>query len=343
MRKQPTQEDVARLAGVSRATVSYIVNGLTDGRVAITEETQQRVLDAIEKLGYEPHAMARSLRLGTTHTIGLLLPDMRNPHYWQIACGAEQQAQDAGYDLLLVNTSLDPDKEIHAVNALSRRRIDGLVLLLTFPERHTQEIERLADKRVPVVALGGRIPGVDCVDNGYRDGAVHVMEYLIQLGHRRIGLIHGVASEMLGQERRLIYRRVVQTAGLPVGADYIEPCGTTPEAGYLAAQRLLSRSPRPTALMVINDLLAIAAVRAAAEMGLRVPEDLSIASFDDIELASYVTPPLTTVRVNAEEMGRAAVRLVFARLQDPALPPQQIYIPSELIVRASTGPAPVQT
>ncbi len=340
VKKRPTQADVARLAGVSRATVSYVVNGLADDRLSITEETRQRVLDAIRELGYEPDAMARSLRLGSTRTIGLLLPDMHNPHYWQIASGAEQQAQEEDYDLLLTNTSLDPDKEIRAVNALSRRRIDGLILLLTFPELHTKQVENLTNRHMPVVVLGGVIPRADRVDSGYNESATRMMEHLIQLGHRRVGLVYGVATEMLGHDRLHAYRQVLQDKGIPVREDYIERCGTTPEEGYQATQRLLCCSPRPTAIMVINDLLAIAATRAAADLRLRVPEDFSIASFDDIELAPYTTPPLTTVRVNAEEMGRAAARLLFARLCDPALPPQRVQIPSQLIVRASTGPAP---
>lgn len=341
MKKRPTQADVARLAGVSRATVSYVVNGLADGRVLITEETRRRVLDAIAALGYEPDAMAQSLRRGTTRTIGLLIPDMHNPHYWQIAHGAEEQAHAEGYDLLLTSTSLDPDREVHAVTALSRRRIDGLIFLLTFTDRLAGEIEKLAGRGVPLAVIGGQIPGVDFVNSGgYHEGALLIMDYLLKLGHRRIGLVYGVAVPSLGQDRLTAYQQALDRAGLPLDESLIARCSTTLEDGYRAASRLLELSPRPTAILVINDLLAVATIRAIADCGLHVPGDVSVASFDDIELAAYVTPPLTTVRSNAEEMGRAAARMIFARLRDPALPPQQVDIPRQLIVRASTGPAP---
>lgn len=339
--KRPTQIDVARLAGVSRATVSYVLNGLTDGPISITEETRRRVLKAIDELGYQPDAMAQSLRSGTTNTIGLLLPDMHNPHYWQIASGVEQEAQSEGYDLLLNSTSLDPDRELHSLRALSRRRIDGLILLLTFAEGVNDEIEQLVERRKPLVMMNGglaNIPGIDVAATSYYPGAMELMNYLLSLGHQRIGFIFGVAHDKMGLDRLSAYQEALQSADLPYDENLIEACGTTLEEGYLAAGRLLDRSPHPTALVVINDLLAIGALRAVAERGLRVPQDISIASFDDIDLASYVNPPLTTVRMDAEELGRMSARLVFTRLVNPKLAPQKIHIPSRLVIRSSTGP-----
>jgi len=343
--KRPTQIDVARLAGVSRATVSYVVNGLTEGPISITDETRRRVLKAIDELGYQPDAMAQSLRSGTTNTIGLLIPDMHNPHYWQMASGVEQEAQSEGYDLLLISTSLDPDRELYSVRSLSRRRIDGLILLLTFAHDVNDEIEQLVQRRKPLVMMNpgmANIPGIDVVETSYHEGATQLMDYLISLGHRRIGLIYGVAHDKMGLDRLNAYQDTLHKAGFEARESLIEPCGTTLEEGYQAAGRLLDRSPRPTALVVINDLLAIGALRAIAEHGLRVPEDISIASFDDIDLASYVTPPLTTVRMDAEQLGRTSARLVFSRLVNPKLAPQDIHIASQLVVRASTGPAPNQ-
>ncbi len=166
------------------------------------------------------------------------------------------------------------------------------------------------------------------------------MRHLLTLGHKRIGFVNGVAVQRLSSDRMTAYRTALENAGLPFDEDLIEPCGTTIEAGYQAALRLLERTPRPTALLVINDLLAMGALRAAAVRGLRVPDDLSVAGFDDIEMAAYTTPPLTTTRVNAEEDGRTAGRLLLMRLQNPSLPAQHVRIPSRLVVRASTGRAP---
>lgn len=348
MSKHPTQADVARLAGVSRATVSYVVNGLSEAEAPITDETRQRVREAVEELGYHPDARAQSLRSGTTNTIGLLIPDMQNPHYWEIANGVEQQLQTENFDLLLATTSLDPEREIHFVDALSRRRIDGLILLLTYPERVKTRIESLAKSRMALVLVGATLSdsdpslavSFDCAEPNYYDGAMQTMRHLIGLGHRRIGMIYGVADPRLGTDRLRAYQESLESAGLEFNEHLIEPCGTTLEAGYEATLRLLERSPRPTAILVINDLLAIGALRAASVRGIRVPDDLSIASFDDIEMAAYASPPLTTMRVNAQEVGRTAARLLLMRLQNPSLPAQHARIPSRLVVRGSTGRAP---
>jgi LacI family transcriptional regulator len=160
------------------------------------------------------------------------------------------------------------------------------------------------------------------------------------LGHRRIGLFYGVAIPELARDRLGAYRRALQEAGLPLSEELIEYCGPTLADGYKAAARLLDRPPRPTALLAVNDLLAVGVLRLLADRGLRVPEDVSVAGFDDIDVASYLVPPLTTVRVNAEEVGRTAGRLIFERMNDPERPLQSIRIPAELVKRTSTGPAP---
>lgn len=337
--KQPTQSDVARLAGVSRATVSYVVNGLTDGTISITEETRLRVLKAVEELGYHPDAMAQSLRSGVTNTVGLLIPDMHNPHYWQIAQGVEQEVQNEGYDLLLTSTSLDPDRELHTIRALSRRRIDGLILLLTYPSQIQNEMEKMARHRKALTVINGDRWNTDSVGTSYRACAEQMMTHLLELGHRRIGLVYGVAHYALGVDRLEAYRYVLEEAGLPIDDSLIEHCGTTLEEGYQAATRLLAR--RVTAILVINDLLALGALRAAADAGLNVPGDVSVASFDDISMAAYLNPPLTTVQLDAEQLGRSAARLIFNRLHNPKLPIQKVHIPSQLVVRGSTGPAPL--
>jgi len=340
--KRPTQADVARVAGVSRATVSYVINDSAHGRVSLSDETQQRVRDAIQRLGYHPDVRAQSLRAGgVTHTLGLLLPDLHNPFYWKIAAGVEQEAQEAGYDLLLFSTGLNAAREEETLRALSTRQIDGLILNVTFPQRMRRALRPIVERGDPVVLLGDTIPNIDAVQAkpGYREYAQRVMAHLFELGHRRIGMIYGVVNPEMDSGRLDAYCDALRTFGLPVHKALIDRCGATLADGYQAARRLLQHTPQPTAIITINDLLAIGALRAIHEQGLSVPEQISLVGFDDIDLAAYLTPPLTTVQYDAAAVGRAAVKLLLARLDEPTRAPQVVRIPTRLILRASTGPA----
>jgi LacI family transcriptional regulator len=340
--KRPTQLDVARVAGVSRATVSYIINGLADGRVSISIGTRQRVLDAIRQLGYHPDARAQSLRTGgTTNSIGLLVPDMHNPYYWKIASGVEQEAENAGFDLVLFSTSFNARREEHTLRALSRRQVDGLILSLTFPGQIADALKLLARRRSPVVTLGTAFPNVDAVvvQPGYRENARQMMAHLYALGHRRIGFIYGLVNPEIDGGRLAAYREALHEFGLPEDEKLLDRCGATLDDGYQAAHRLLQRRRRPTAIITINDLLAIGALRAIGERGLAAPRDISIAGFDDIDVAAYLNPPLTTVQYDAVAVGREAVKLILQRLRDPDRGAEVVSIPTRLLIRGSTGPA----
>lgn len=340
--KRPTQVDVARLAGVSTATVSYVVNGLADGRVPISEETRQRVLEAVQELGYEPDARAQALRSGDTKTIGLIIPDIRNPHFWEYAEGVEQEAHASGYHLLLSSIALNVEYGEDIFRDLSRRRIDGLILASSFvgqSEEVKKIISRLLKRRFPIVEVSNYV-NIDCVVSDYRAVTMEVMAHLLSLLHRRIGLIYGVGTPELAEDRLQPYQASLRAAGLPVDQELIVTCGPTIEDGYQAALQLLQLPARPTALMAINDLLAIGALRAAADLSLRVPMDLSLVSYDDIPMAKYQVPRLTTVSKDVARMGREAVKLLLARLHDPDRPRQEIRVSPRLIIRESTGPAP---
>ena len=340
--KRPTQVDVARLAGVSRATVSYVINGLRDGRVPISEETRQRVLEAVHELGYEPDARAQALRSGDTKTIGLIIPDIRNPHFWEYAEGVEQEAHDSGYHLLLSSIALDLEYGEDIFKDLSRRRIDGLILASSFIGQSGEAqktLIHLLKRRLPLVEISDYY-NIDCVVSDYRAVTIEVMTHLLSLLHRRIGLIYGVAAPELAEDRLQPYQESLQTAGLPVNHELIVRCGPTIEDGYQAALQLLQLPSRPTALIAINDLLALGALRAAADLNLRVPTDLSLVSYDDIPMAKYQVPRLTTVSKDAARSGREAVKLLLARLRDPDRPRQAIRVSPRLIIRESTGPAP---
>lgn len=333
--KRPTQNDVAKLAGVSRATVSYVVNGSSD--VPISVETRARVLDAVAQLNYAPDSRAQSLRSGGSNTIGLLIPDLHNPHYWSIVEGVEDTVREQGYDLLFTSTSLDPQREEKTLAALSGRRMDGLILTLSFLEQSKTTLTHLAANGYPVVTLGNTSFNVDAVIATYRPATAQVMAHLLGLGHTRIGFIFGVGSKELATNRMSVYQESLAGAGIPINPELIDYSGPRIEDGYNAALRLLERAPRPTALLVINDWLAIGALRAVREKGLRVPEDISIASFDDTEMAAYLNPPLTSVRSNGHELGRQAASLLLERISKPDRPIRRVQIEAELIIRQSTG------
>jgi len=344
--KRPTQQDVAHQAGVSRATVSYVLNGLSNGRVPISDETRARVMQAIAELGYVPDASAQALRSGSTHTIGLIIPDMNNPHFWQTADGVEQAARAAGYHLLLSSMDLNPQIGQDVFRDLARRRIDGLILMGAFVSRSEAArttLSELLARRLPIVEIADHHNleyDVDCVWSNYHEVTAALMTHLLSLGHRRIGLIFGVASADLGQDRLQPYQDSLRAAGLPLDPQLIAECGTTIEAGYRATRQLLGLATPPTAILVINDMLAMGVLRAAGDLGLRVPADLSLASYDDIPEAQYLVPRLTTATKDAFRLGQEAMRLLLARLADPGRSRQTQAVPPQIIFRESAGPVP---
>ena len=286
--------------------------------------------------------------------IGFIILDIRNPHFWEVADGAEQEARASGYHLILSNADLNPEYGKDIFKDLSSRRIDGLILMGAFfqSEELRSTLTRLVKRRFPIVKLGEH-PDMDCVVAAYDKVTKKVISYLLSLRHRRIGLIYGTVpcGDGLptgdlpieyegGPDRLLPYQDSLQAAGLPVDPELIVTCEPTIEDGYQAALQLLKLPARPTALIAINDLLAIGALRAASDLGLHVPTDLSLVGYDDIRLANYLVPRLTSSSKDAASVGREAVKLLLARIQEPNRPRQRVDIPARLIIRESTGPAP---
>ncbi|MEZ4590057.1 MAG: LacI family DNA-binding transcriptional regulator [Chloroflexota bacterium] len=344
--KRPTQVDVARLAGVSRATVSYVINGQTKGSVNISSETEQRVQDAIAQLGYEPDARAQALRSGNTNTIGIVIPDTRNPHYWECAEGIEQEAANSGYHILLSSTAASNKYAEDIFKDLSRRRIDGLIIMGAFTSESAKTkntVLRLIKRGMPIVEMSDNFHeeyNVDIISSDYRAATTEAMSHLFSLSHKRIGLIYGVSLPKWGEDRLLPYQDSLRSAGLPVDKELIVHCGPTIEDGYAAARQMLEHNSRPTAMIAINDLLAIGALRAANDLQLNVPTDLSLIGFDDIHMAKYLVPRLTTVTKSTTKGGQEALKLLLSRIQEPDRPYQKIDFPAQLIIRESTGPAP---
>jgi LacI family transcriptional regulator len=333
--KRPTQKDVAQKAGVSRSTVSYVLNDQTQLKIPISEETRQRVMQAIADIGYEPDARAQSLRGGHAKIVGVIIPVIQNPFFWQTLSGISDALQGAGYSLHLSHNPQNSQQGAYIVRELTRQPVDGFILLAALKYMVPQLTAYLRKAGAPVVEITATEAEFDHVIHGYSSGTHVLMTHLLELGHRRIGFVYGVTQEVQGYDRLLPYRQMLQEAGLPT---FEAHCGDQLKDAYQAAYSLLSRADRPTAVLVINDLLAIAVMRAANDLGLKIPDDLSVAGFDDIPFSSYIVPSLTTVSGQAEESGRDAVRLLLQRFAEPDLPRQVTQSEAQLIVRESTGP-----
>ena len=342
--KRPTQQDVAKLAGVSRATVSYVLNGLTEnGRVPISVETRNKVKQAIEELGYVPDASAQALRTGNTKNIGLIIPDMNNPHFWEHAAGVEKEVFASGYRLLLSSMEYNIKYGEDIFKDLSHQRVDGLILMGGFinnSEKVKNILTQFQKRRLAIVEMTDKLnidSKLDRIEADYFDATKEVIAHLISLGHRKIGFLQGIQEPILAEDRLIPYQESLLAVGLE---DMTITCGPSLEEGYQAALELLRSPGRPTALIVVNDLLAMGVIRAAADLGLKIPKDLSVVGYDNIQIAKYMVPRLTTVSKDAFKLGREAVKLLLARIEDPTRPRQVIRVSPLVIFRESTGPVP---
>jgi LacI family transcriptional regulator len=296
------------------------------------------VLSTIAELGYEPDARAQSLRRGHSKIVGVIIPTILNPFFWQILFGISSELQFAGYSLYVSLDSMHPEQEDSAVRKLIQQSVDGYILLVSVQRLSSKLTNYLRQSRQPAVEITAAKAEFDHVVHGYASGTYALMNHLLELGHRRIGFVYGVTQEVQGFDRLLTYRQVLREAGLSNDGSFEAHCGDTLEDAYQAAYTLLSRPDRPTALLIINDMLAMAVMRAAGDLGLTIPGDVSVAGFDDIPFSSYTLPRLTTVSGKAEQSGRDAVQLLLKRLAEPDLPQQVTTSEAQLIVRESTGP-----
>lgn len=336
--KTPTMKDVARLAGVSVQTVSCVVNGTG----SISTRTRQRVLRAIDELNYRPDPIARSMRTRQTRLIGLLVLDITNPVHSVIAEAVESAAHANGYKVILYNVSNSPERERESLEAVAEGLVDGLVIVNSVDRERT--LRFLAEEEILSVLIDCQsdfsVPTV-MVDN-VRAGYV-ATEHLIRLGHRRIAHISGSAPMIISQQRLEGYRRALADHGLTYErVVYLMKASWDWDfaSGYRAMRELLEGDPRPTGVFAASDQMAIGAYRAIVEAGLRIPQDISVVGFDDIEAAAYATPPLTTIRQPFTDMAASAVATLL-RLMDGQRAEETLHIlPFELVVRGSTAEAP---
>lgn len=322
--------DVAREAGVSRQTVSRALNNKGE----ISNATLQRVLGVIDRLDYRPSSIARGLATRHTRTIGFIVPDIANAFFADIARGADDLAHPAGYSLLLHNTAEDPEREADLLRSLEQRSVDGVLLCSS---RLSDEcLAELVGRYEAVVLINRTLPGVSsvCVDDAY--GAALRVTHLLRSGRRRIGLVTGTRMSHSGKERERGCREALAAQGIPLDEGLMVRCASPDiEHGYAAARALLETRPDVDGLICYNDLVATGALRACGDLGRRVPADVAITGADDILFAGLVTPALTTVRSDRQDIGVAAARLLLDQLNGGSSSCQCLTIQPELIVRAS--------
>ena len=330
--------DVAKKAGVSIATVSATVNGANTVRV----ETRQRVLDAIEALGYRPNGVARSLRLGQTRVLGLVLPDITNPFSSEIARVIEEVALDASNVVVVCSTSNREAREAVILDALRVQRVAGLII----EPSGVSEVYGIAlNATLPkeAVVIDRRVPGLarDFVGLDNHAAGRMAAEYLIRLGHRRIGFIGGIPEVSTATERLRGFRDAMQGAGLAVDDTLCIPAGYLNEPAIRAAAQMLTRTDRPTALIAANNLMALGVMQAVSSLGFHCPEQVSVAGIDDFAWSSALRPALTTVAQPIENIGRQAIEWLLERLGAAGdFPPRSIEFSPTLYVRDSCGSPP---
>jgi len=336
-----TIDQVAALAGVSIATVSRVFTN----RKPVRPETRRRVLDAAGRLDYVPSGPARALAGSPTGMLGLLMTDLTQPFYTELAHAIESEAQARGYTLILANGAGDDAREAAYLDLLAQRRVDGI--LVASRGITTRHIDWLRRAPVEVVLVTCEAPGIPlpAIIAGSEDGAAQAVRHLLGLGHRVFAEIAGPAGSTSGVERHAGIVGALALAGIRERDLAVAGSGGDVAGGRAAGARLLLRTPRPTAILCYNDLVAVGALHAIAAAGLAVPRDLSVVGFDDVPVASMVSPALTTVAQDVAEMARWAVDRIVVQIeasrgQGQAEPPAVVRRPCRLVVRDSTGPAP---
>jgi LacI family transcriptional regulator len=333
MVRKPTIADVAREAGVSMMTVSRVINN----KGPVSAATRQQVQEVIDRLNYRPSGIAHSLATKQTGTLGLIIPDVSNPFFADVARGAEHIAYAEGYNIFLCNTEEDPQRELAVMASLEEKRVDGVVVISRL------QSEQLSDalQYLPTAVVINResrkngLPVVGTVRLDDVSGGELAVRHLISRGHRRIGFLAGPVTSFSGQARTKGYQQALQAAGISFDPAWKYHCSPTVEGGQAAARELILTHPEITALFCFNDLVAVGALQACAELGRPVPNHMAVVGYDDVPLAALVTPSLTTCRAPRYELGAEAVRLLLKQIREEAKTGQEIILQTRLVIRSS--------
>ena len=336
-------KDVAARAGVSEATASLVLNG----KPGIKESTRARVMETAKALGYTPNGMAQGLATSRTKTIGLVVTDIENPFFGSLTRHIDQAIRGFGYGLILSVSNDNTETEDQILQDFLRKRVEGIIVVPSFAKRQDFRIyDTLEKRKIPFIFTTTYYPGYEnrSVMTDFPRGSYLLVKYLLDLGHRSICfLLSSDPTVALSALRLQGYRRAFQERELEVDESLIIPCGRPDyHSAFQEANRFL-RGRSTDALISINDYMALGAKRAAEELGYRIPEELSIAGYDDVAFASLSEIPLTTVRQDIPTIGRETVDRLFSLIQGTRTDPEQTWVQPELIVRQSTGPRSIAT
>ncbi|GBQ02537.1 LacI family DNA-binding transcriptional regulator [Streptomyces spongiicola] len=324
-------KDVAAEAGVSAATVSRVLND----HPSVSADARTRVLAAVATLGYRPNAVARSLRTDQTHTLGLVISDVLNPYFTELARSVEEEARALGYSVIIGNADERPDLQDHHIRNLLDRRIDGLLVSPT--DGGSPLMLDAAHAGTPMVFVDRWIPGVDVpvVRSDGRAAVRDLVEHLHRLGHRRLAIIAGPAATTTGRERVDVFREALRAHGLDLPDAYVGQGDFQARSGRRVTERFLDLPDPPEVVFAADNLMALGALDALRARGMRVPGDIALAAFDDVPWFVHTDPPVTAIAQPTGDLGRAAVRALIARIE--GRPGESLTLPARLVIRRSCG------
>lgn len=327
--------EVARKAGVSVATVSRVLNHPE----RVSPKTREQIDQVMRELNFSPNVFARSLNLKRSNSIALVIPDIVNPQYMELARGVEQETHEKGYNLLLCNTEKNREKEQSYIRMLIEKKIDGIILAFTLLRK--EDFESIGQKGIPLVLSGRNVidKSISSVYSDFCEGAQLAVAHLINLGFKRIAYIGGNVNQLENREKARGYSNALVEAGLKIRNDLIFPGHDDIESGYLAALKLLECNPLPDALFVANDLMAIGALDALKNRGIKVPGDISVIGYDNIQMAALVEPKLTTVSWPVHKMGLISARILIEEVESEPeqVKTQNVFLNPRLKIRKSCG------
>lgn len=329
-------KSVAKKAGVSVATVSRVLNHPD----AVAPDTKEHILSVMESLDYTPNWFARGLKLNRTGVIALLIPDILDLGYMEIAKGVEDVAHQKKYNIMLCTTEEDRGKEKEQVENFLTRKVDGIILVSSFLKN--SDLQQIKKQDVSVVLIGKNEDntGANLVYTDYKAATSEAVKHMIEIGHRKIGMIYGTRPKLENMDKLEGFKKTLMEEGLNYQDSHIVEEENSIEGGYLAASKLLNQADRPEALFVSSDTMAIGAMEKIKQTGLRIPQDIAVVGFDNLKISGFMEPKLTTVAKPMYRMGLVAARLLFDLMEEDEQKeqePQEILIQSKLKVRKSCG------
>ena len=327
-----TISDIAKLSGVSKATVSRVINGSKP----VSSEVRDKVMKVIDETGFKPSALARSLSTKRTKLIGVVIPDVANPVFSELVKGMEDQSNASGYNILLCNTYLSHEKELQYLDILQDKEVDGIIFLTT--DETSEQVEFFKKYGKPVVTVDRKFKQMEIPSVGIDDfeASYKSVNYLINMNHKEIAMVRAPLDDQShGYQRYLGYTRAMEEHNLDVDSEWVVEGDFTVQAGYNAMMKLLSASKPPSAVFFASDLMAVGGIRCITDNGMKVPDDVSVIGFDDIPIASMFIPSLTTTRQPTADIGMKAMEKLLKLIGGEKEELHSVF-PTELILRNST-------